>query len=236
VCILLSIVAFGGIVATSMAQRERSRARVRWAIAMLLYGVAPIVAVFAHAHVSQSYFVEKVFVASTLAMPILGALCVVGRARWVAVVALVMLVAGAATSDCGYFRWEQKEDWRDAVAYVNSFPREGTLVVFVANEGELLYDYYTGRQGAVRHAVTGAPQSFFELEPPRTIQRVGQWTDTDRLAGTLGRVHPERVLLVSSHWMYSDPKQLTQARLAEQMQLVGKRDFVWVEVEEFVRK
>jgi mannosyltransferase len=231
--VLLASVVFAGIAVLALVQKERPA--VRWGLAFGAYGLVPILMVFAHAQVSQSFFVEKVFTASTLAMPILAALALVGRGRRVAIGLIALLLAGSLLSTWGYFRWERKENWREAVAYVNQFPRESTMVVFVGNEGELLYDYYTRRQGAFGLYATGAPQGFMEKDPQRTIQRVTKSSDTDKLAQRIKRFGPQRVLLVYSHWQYSDPEQLTQQCIGRSLNWLGKKDFYWIEVHEYGR-
>lgn len=211
----------------------QTRDDLRRALAMLGYGVLPVLAVFVHAQYSQSFFVEKVFTASTLVLPVLAGLAVVGRARYVSLALVGLLMIGSGVSVYGQLYVEKKEQWREAAAHVNSFEREGTLVVFVANEGELLHDYYTRRAGVRAHEMTGVPQGFRDIEPPRTIQRVRDASDTDRFAKLLDERKPQRVLLVYAHWEYSDPAELTRALLESRMELVEIKGFHWVNVLEY---
>ena len=153
--------------------------------------------------------------------------------RVVGGIVVLMLLAGSGQSLWGYFRWEQKEDWRSAAAYVNQLPRESTLVVFVANEGELLYDYYRRQSGQSGHDTAGAPQRFLDLQPPRTIQRVLRTQDTQRLMGQIERDRPGRVVLVLSHTDFSDPNELTRQAIELRMEMVSEKSFAWVDVLEF---
>lgn len=205
----------------------------RWALALLVYAAIPILAVFTYAHYQQSFFMEKVFTASTLAIPLLGALAVTGRGRSVGIVAVVVLLLGSSLSLWGYFQWEQKEDWRSAVAYVNEFPRDDTLVIFVANEGELLYDYYRRQSEQFGHSTTGAPQGFLDLTPPRTIQRVLRPQDTQSLQKQINRDRPRRILLVLSHTHFSDPDMFTRKLIESQSNMVSEKSFHWIDVVEF---
>ena len=227
---------FAGAVAAGLcaaAMMGRSRQQVRYAVALLGYGLLPVLAVFIHAQVGQSYFLEKIFTASTLILPLLVGLTVTGRTRMVAWPLLVVLLAGSGISVYGQLFHEPKEQWREAVAYVNSFERESTLVVFVANEGELLYDYYTQRTGAMAHDTAGVPQGFLELQPPRTIQRVKDQRDIQRLGEILDQRRPARVLLVYSHWQYSDPEELTRHMLDGRMRETSRKSFHLVDVLEY---
>jgi hypothetical protein len=208
---------------------------VRWAVAVLLAGLLPVLAVYGYAQVSQSYFVEKVFTASSLTVPLLAALLLSSRLRWAGAVLIPALVIGSAVSVWGYFQREQKEDWRGAMEHVNSIPREGTLVVFVANEGELLYEYYLRQQGGFVHDLAAAPQRFHELQPPRTIQRVLSESDTLKLTERLRDRHPERVVLVLAHTHFSDPQGLTRKAIERELRLVQERSFHLVDVVEFGR-
>ena len=235
---MLATVTLGGVVILSL--RGKDRRRTRWAVAILLFGLLPILAVFAHARFSQSYFVEKVFTASTLTMPLLVAIGIQGCRRGVGgalTAAMVgVILAASMVSVWGYFHWEPKEQWRDAAAYLNTFPREGTLVVFVANEPEYLYDYYTRQAGLTPLRRTGSPQSFFDLYPPRTIQRVLTPGDTQKLVGVIQKTSPQRVLLVSSHTAYSDPNDYTRAMIAGRMIEGSVREFPHIQVREYLSR
>ena len=205
----------------------------RWTLALLVYATIPILAVFTYAHFQQSFFLEKVFTASTLAIPLLAALAATGRGRVISIAALVVLLAGSCLSLWGYFQWEQKEDWRSAVAYVNGFPRDDTLVIFVANEGELLYDYYRRQSEQFGHNTTGAPQGFLDLNPPRTIQRVLRPQDTGRLQQQLEQNQPQRIILVLSHTHFSDPDMLTRQLIESRATQISEKHFHWIDVLEF---
>lgn len=229
----LAAIVIIGIAALALV--GRSSHSFRWACAVLLFGLAPVLAVFAYAQVSQSYFVEKVFTASSISMALLAALLLQSRLRWAGMVLIPALIMGSCVSVWGYLRWEQKEDWRGGMAYVNTLPRENTLVVFAANEGELLYEYYLRQQGGTPHEVTGAPQSFHELKPQKTIQRVLGENDTLKLRQKLRQQQPQRVVLVLSHTHFSDPTMLTRKAVEAEMTLTRESKFHLLDVLEFER-
>lgn len=184
--------------------------------ALLAFALLPILAVFLYAQSGQSYFIVKIFATSSLALPLAIGLAVSRLPVRVVGAACGMILLGLSlTSTWGYFRWEVKEDWRSASRYLNSFDRRGTLVVFLANEGEYLYDYYCHRDGQAPLARTGLPQSFFALNPPRTIQRVKTAHDMDNLDSQLQSGNFGRVLLVLSHTDWSDPAGLARQHLDE---------------------
>ncbi len=223
----------GGLCVVVLA--GRSRDTVRWSSGLLLIGLFPILAVYGYAQVSQSYFVEKIFTASSLTLPLLAALLPGSRAKVAGFVLIPAIFIGSCISVWGYFAREIKEDWRGAIEYVNSIPREKTMVVFVANEGELLYHYYIRQLGGKPHSLAAAPQGFHELEPPKTIQRVLEESDTDKLIERLHKQNPEKVVLVLSHTHFSDPNDLTRKAIEREMKLVGQKSFHLVDVLEFAR-
>ena len=98
---------------------------------------------------------------------------------------------------------------------MDGLPRERRLLVFVANEGQLMYRYYARRAGVrrPRQTLTGCPQGFFDLDPPRPIRRVLHDTDVVRLRRVLAEGDFERVLLVLSHDWFADPGRRVEALL-----------------------
>jgi uncharacterized membrane protein len=199
------LLASGAAVGLSLG-RLQGKAR-RYCLALLVLMLLPILAVFVHAQSGQSYFIEKVFTASAAVAPLLLAMSLEASRARLAGALLVLVLLGNAVSAWGYFRWEQKEQWREAVAHANGEKPE--LLVFVANEGEYLYDYYTRRAGARPLPRTGVPQSFFDLRPPRTIQKVRGPADLQLLRQRLEREAPRSVGLMLSHADWSDPQRLT---------------------------
>ena len=202
--------------------------------ALVAFAILPVLAVFIHAQSGQSYFIVKIFATSALVFPLAIAMAAdrfpirrVGR-----FLGLVLLTA-SLVSTWGYFRWDVKEDWRGASRYVNTVDRKGTLVVFLANEGEYLYDYYCRRDGVAPLARTGLPQSFFDLTPPRTIQRVKSVADMDRLARRIDADQISRVVLVLSHTSWSDPANLATTYLDQHFTLGNTKPFALVEVREY---
>lgn len=184
----------------------------RVCLAVTAYALLPVLAVFLHAQSGQSYFIEKIFTASAAVLPLAMAGAIETRLKPAAVTlaSLVLLLSGLSL--WGYFQWEQKEDWRSAIACVNA--QKPALVVFVANEGEYLYDYYTRRAGLEPLPRTGVPQSFFDLNPPRTIQKVRSLEDLQPLLQRLEQQKPPRVALVLSHTDWADRRSLTPPALS----------------------
>ena len=202
--------------------------------ALAAFAILPVLAVFVHAQTGQSYFIVKIFATSALVFPLAIAMAADRfPIRRVGMILGLLLLAGSVTSTWGYFRWEVKEDWRGACRYVNTLDTKGTLVVFVANEGEYLYDYYCRQDGVAPLAKTGLPQGFFDLQPPRTIQRVKSAADMDRLARRIEAEQVSRIVLVLSHTHWSDPANLATTYMDQHFSLAETRPFDLVEVREY---
>lgn len=216
--------------------------------AVIAIALLPVLAVFVHAQSGQSYFIVKIFAASALVLPLaIGIAMDRFPTRRLGIAIGCVLLAISCVSTWGYFRWEVKEDWRGASRYVNTLEpkgdpkgalveNKGTLLIFIANEGEYLYNYYCERDGMPRMPATGLPQGFFDLEPPRTIQRIKSAADMDRLAQRLATGQFSRVVLVLSHTPWSDPAGLAKAYMDEHMVAGKTTQFDLIEVREYFLK
>ena len=135
-------------------------------IAMTSFAVLPILLIFSYSQVSQPIFVERVFLPSGIAMPLLVALALQGirliPVRMFAVAFVVWLIALSATSLPTQWRGEHAEQWREASRYLTSTSVQNRLVICVAPEAEPLYDYYARHGNYTPIAnLTGTPRQFF---------------------------------------------------------------------------
>src|SRR5208282_5204426 len=85
------------------------------------------------------------------------------------------------------------------------FPPARRLIVFVANDGQLPFDYYY--KGA--DPQTGAPAGFFDRDPPRTMLRVISGADLTKLQSQLDGGNYDEVVAVWCNWDWGDPYNLT---------------------------
>lgn len=122
------------------------------------------------------------------------------------------------------------------MSFINSHSDENTLTVYLSNDPEYLYPYYTQRLGQSPQRVTGAPHSFFAGEPPRTMRRVTSDADLVDLRDEIDRLKPSRILLVLSSEGFHDPERRTRRLLDEQMQQVGTHDFPVCQVVEYAAR
>lgn len=206
-----------GIVSIPIFLRGRDR---RVAIALTIIALLPpLAAAFYSVFSPQSIFFFAAFVPSTVFTPLLLAAPLAFASRR----SLGAMLVGALIFLVGVNLWayqkeRTKEDWRGAAAAVERMPAvPHRLIVFVANEAELPFDYYYAlRRGELE---TGAPGGFFDIDPPRTQRRVLAEGDLDGLRRTLGSQTFDDIILVDSHagWLdrqgvphggYSDPNAL----------------------------
>ncbi len=191
------------------------------------------------------------FLATLFVVPFLGELIVsihrpifYGRTLiWITIPLLLVLAAGVAQlrfriliivmvgvlgtnyllSDGDYYRFVQKEDWSTPAGYVANFAEKDDLVLFNSNFVVIPFNYYFKayeEKYSIQVVKQGVPQDLFDsgiLEPIMTEN------DIPRLISLL-RGH-NRVWLVYSHDLYTDPMGLIPQTLASQMTLTRTRDF-----------
>jgi len=168
----------------------------------------------------RSLFLLAAFLPSTVIAPII----IAGPLAWRPRSAAGAVIAGVALLVCAINLWafeleNNKEDWRSAAHAVESFPKvEHRLIVFVANEAQLPFDYYYKLQPGEQE--TGAPAGYFDIDPPRTQLRVLTDSDLNGLRRTLASRRFDDIVLIISHagWFdrsgienpgFSDPDALT---------------------------
>ena len=209
--------------------------RRRMSLAIVGFVVVPFLAVWFISQVGTSLFMERAFISSSAVVPILIALPLETTRRWprkLGGACVLMLGAMAIVSSVTLFAFQQKEDWRRAYEYVASLPpSQKRLIVFVANEGELPFDFYH-RNDVDRWHETGAPHGFFGKYPPRTIQQVKDDRDLTDLHADLAGV--DDVVLILSHDGFSDPHGLTEAFLSQWGQLTHIQPLRGIRVLHFV--
>jgi hypothetical protein len=235
--------------------------RWRWPAALALLGVGPILIVFVYSLIGQSIFMDRAFMGSSFAVPLLVALPwtlrsplpvlrerrgdsataperarvrvssgveqtpahrdsvldyaaadlpmtrpgLIRLGRIALHVWLVLLAVMIAPSLWSQRLSEHSEDWRTLSALAAPHPGHRQLTVFVANEGELLYDYYA-RHGDYTPSPdqTGTPADYFAIDPPHTMIRVKTDADVEALRHRLDRSDFDQVVLVASHRWFAD--------------------------------
>jgi hypothetical protein len=191
------------------------------------------------------------FLAALFAVPFLGELIVsiwrpvfLGRTLiWTTIPLFLLLASGAAQlrfrilillavgsfctlnvfSTGDYLRFYQKEDWNAAARSIAGYTEKDDLILFNSNFVEIAFNYYFKPYEDyydIQVVKRGVPLDLFEsgvLEPEMTAQDVPGLID-------LLKGH-ERVWLVYSHDLYTDPTGLIPKTLASQMKLAQKDDF-----------
>jgi mannosyltransferase len=202
----------------------------RLLLALSFFAFVPLVLVFVLSHFTKSIFTEKVFISSSVVCPILLASSLDWRRRGrvasvCAGLGLVLILLESA-SLIGYSRYIWKDGWRNATDYLISIPSERRLIVFVATEGQLIFDYYSSRQKeALRIEKTGCPSGFFDVDPPRAMRAVRNLTDLTPLMSNLESRKFDEVDLVLYHDYRADPNGLTFDLLSKSAVLLEKREF-----------
>jgi hypothetical protein len=123
-----------------------------------------------------------------------------------------------------YYDNFEKEQWREAAAYMAKEVQNDDLILFNATWVQIPFDYYFRyfNRPVERH---GAPVDLFDrgiLEPKMAE------SDLPRLLSLLR--NRERVWLVYSHDWYTDPQHLIPAALDEDLDLVDSQQFFGLQV------
>lgn len=137
---------------------------------------------------------------------------------------LLMLATlqGLALRD--YYDHFEKEQWREAAAYVAQNVQDNDLILFNATWVQIPFDFYYRNYNRPTER-RGAPVDLFDrgiLEPKMAE------ADLPRLRSLLR--DRERVWLVYSHDWYTDPQKLIPAALDEELDLLDQRSFFGLEL------
>ena len=170
-------------------------------------------------------FYDRTLIWTTLPLYLLLAFGFVQlRFRPYIVAGLIMLVTINLLSLRDYYQYFEKEQWREAAAYVAQNAQNDDLILFNATWVQIPFDFYY-RYANRPVAEHGAPVDLFDrgiLEPKMSRD------DLPRLRSLLR--NRERVWLVYSHDWYTDPQKLIPATLDEELDLMDQRNFFGLEV------
>ncbi len=170
-------------------------------------------------------FYDRTLLWASIPVYLLLALGVVHlRARPWMLAVLALLIGVNGLSLHRYYRHFQKEQWREAAAYVAQRVRDEDLLLFHGTWVQIPFDYYFRAydRPVARH---GVPVDLFErgvLEPKMTR------ADLPRLRERIRGF--ERVWLIYSHDWYTDPEGLIPRTLDQELELVERRGFYGLEV------
>jgi mannosyltransferase len=200
--------------------------RRREALGLLTAAIFPPVAVALCSVVWTPVFAEKMFLTSASMCPIFFLLPLgmplprAGlRMAWCGA-AILLLLTGLTLF--GYYREITKEDWRGIARIVSELPGDRRLIVFIANDGRLPFDYYYHYR--TEDEATGVPSDFFDLDPPRTMRRVLGKRDLEALRARLASGKYDQIVLILAHEGWGDPDHLTRGLLRESWQLAGQSE------------
>jgi len=187
----------------------------RLVLALAVAGLAPPLLAALISQGPRSIFLPAAFVPSSVMLAVLMA----GTRRWITII----IVALIAINLLAFEIERTKEDWRGAAQVVTALPPvPHRLIIFVANEGQLPFDYYYRRRAG--EIETGAPAGFFDIDPPRTQLRVLADGDLDSLRKQIATGEFDDVVLVAAHTDYSDPLGRTATYLRDTLHLAQRTE------------
>jgi mannosyltransferase len=230
--LVCAIVLVCGLWRLPKADRKRSNS-------LLLFGLIPIFAIFVLSQITTPLFIDRIFTNSSVVIPIVFAFPMTlrtGRREPVlyGVLSLVLAVA-MSLSAFGYCRYQQKDDWRDAIRSLLGIPERNRLIVFVPRMGELLFDYYIQKSpaGTSELAKFALPVSYLASFPPPRGGQIHE-AELNRLKHAVeSGKYPEIDLLLSRE-RHDDPNETVAGYLSEVDTLVEEKQFFGVRYLRFV--
>ena len=215
-----------------------SATHTRRVIGLLSFGLVPILLIFIYSQLRQSIFVDRAFLPSGIAIPLLVGVSMEAirsaPGRFLARASAVVLVFLSLRSLPGHLQGEHPEAWREATAFAQSSAAKHRLVICVASDGEPLYRYYGCQSDySLRPDVTALPASFFAIDPPRTMQQIKTDQDLDSVRQQLSSGSFDEVILMSSHSWWGDSQDRTLRLLTAQLRLIDQHNFTSITVYRF---
>jgi uncharacterized membrane protein len=190
------------------------------ALGILTAAIFPLLSVALCSIIWTPVFTEKMFLTSATLFPIFFLLplrWLQSRAAWCGAAILLLLTA---LTLYGYNQEIAKEDWRSLANIVSELPGNRRLIIFIANDGRLPFDYYYHYRP--QDESTGVPSDFFDLNPPRTMRRVLDQRDLDPLRARLASGNYDQIVLVLAHEGWGDPDDLTRGLLRGHWRQAGR--------------
>ena len=173
-------------------------------------------------------FYDRTLIWTTIPLYVLLALGFVQlRFKPYIIAGLIMLSTINLLSLQNYYDNFEKEQWREAAAYVAKEVQNDDLILFNATWVQIPFDYYF-RYFNRPVERRGAPVDLFDrgiLEPKMAE------SDLPRLRSLLR--NRERVWLIYSHDWYTDPQRLIPAALDEELDLVDSQQFYGLQVQRY---
>jgi 4-amino-4-deoxy-L-arabinose transferase-like glycosyltransferase len=230
---VVSVCILGGLSASRVADRRK-------AAATAVYCLSPMLLAFAYSHVSTPLYTPRLFVASSALLPVALSTAIAfhtGKRRRMFELLGCATLLGLTASTVGYWKHEQKEDWRGAAAYVTTVPQTRRLTVVVPDTAQPLVDYYASelpRSGPAMD-VTGLLTKY---DPPdedlerRTVEKSDK-QNTDALTLVSEQMAAERYEEIDLIMQPNSQQQLVKPLmdyLARQCSSMEIKEFHWLEV------
>lgn len=223
--VLFTALVAGGLVGVTEQGRRKN-------LSLMAYALLPILVVFVLSRISTPVYGDRVFINSSVVIPIVLAAPLAFQTARKARMAYGFLgiILGLATlmSGFGYLKYEEKEAWRDASASLLEISETNRLIAFMASRGEFLFDYYAQRAAAKDPHVPeiGVPTDFNEQFPPPVAKDpIRDVDDMGKLKLAVESRKYSEIDLVLSHETWDDPNGLVPDYLGRVLILKEKRKF-----------
>lgn len=217
----MELVVAGGLVLALLGARSLPRPLFGFVLALF---VIPIAAMFAVSQV-KPIFLSRALIYVSMPYLLLIACGIASFKRWWIGGALLGLVVMLnVVSLHRIYDVIQKEQWDQAASYVTARATPDELVLFVASDAQIPFDYYAAKDPKPLER-RGLPVDVFTVGP---LEPRMQETDLARMDQLIqGR---SSFWLVQSHTAFADPDGVARRHADERYRLVDSRELLGVKV------
>jgi len=206
----------------------RSRSRERLFLLQLV--IVPTIGMYL-ASQFKPIFISRALIYISVPYLVLLACGICGLAHWKLAMPLLaaLLLLLNSLSLYRLYMVQPKEEWELAASYITSRATSGELVLFLAADAQIPFDYYAGADSK-RLERRGLPADVLSVPPLEPKVRA---QDLPRIRSLIAD-HPS-FWLVESHSEFADPQGLVRQIIAESWESQDRRQFYGITVERLRR-
>jgi mannosyltransferase len=217
----MEIVVATGLVLALLGARSLPRPLFGFVLALF---VIPIAAMFAVSQVKPIFLSRALIYVSMPYLLLIACGIASFKRRWIGGALLGLLVMLNVVSLQRIYDVVQKEQWDQAASYVTARATPHELVLFVASDAQIPFDYYAAKDPKPLEQ-RGLPADVFTVGPLEPRMQEADLARMDQLI--LGR---PSFWLVQSHTAFADPDELARRHADERYRLVDSRELLGVKL------
>jgi len=195
----------------------------------LLFAI-PIAMIFSFSVMVRSVYLDRIFIVCLIPLSLILAASLrlsAPRLKLLTYLFLIVFVSCNILSIHLYYQKDWKADYRTATEYLVQNASPGDVLIFVANVGEILFDWYS-RGRSLDIVKTGLPEGIYDHGEPDSLVTIKDSEDIARLNDIIHL--GSRFWLVRNHSFIHDPLELSQHWLDEHLNRGKTIDFNRIQI------